>query len=411
MEPLAGWTQGHQAVLHEGGTSLFPAMVAAIDAAHQQVLLESYIVSFKGQTLAVMEALERAATRGVEVCVLFDGVGSQVPPQAWQLRWSQAGVQWQIFAPGTQSSLLIPSHWRRLHRKLLVVDQRVAFCGGINLLDDHLTANGEELEQPRLDFALEFKGPLVASATRSMVRVWWRLKALQTLRQGKWRNSLAVLRAQWRALNASRMARHNAPSKATEADRAGFAMLWVERDNLRHRTQIERAYLSAIRHARESVVLAHAYFVPGQRLRRALRQAARRGVQVTVLIQGQFENFMQYHVARPIYPSLLRAGVNIVEYRRSDLHAKVAVIDGRWLTVGSSNLDPLSLLLAREANVWVDDEALAGVLQRRLLQAVESESTPLDYEALAQRSWRSKLADWLAFGIMRVALVLMGKRY
>jgi hypothetical protein len=181
-----------------------------------------------------------------------------------------------------------------------------------------------------------------------------------------------------------------------------------------HRTQIERAYLKAIGLARHEVLIANAYFLPGRRLRQALVHAARRGVRVRLLLQGRYEYFMQYHAARPVYGTLLAAGVEIYEYDASFLHAKVAVVDPDnerpWATVGSSNLDPLSLLLAREANVVVADRQFAQQLHRRLIQVIASQSTPVS-ATFGQRHWRQRLRDRLAFGLMRMALFLTGHRY
>lgn len=139
--------------------------------------------------------------------------------------------------------------------------------------------------------------------------------------------------------------------------------------------------------------------------------AARRGVRVRLLLQGRYEYFMQYYAVRSVYGELLRAGVEIHEYVPSFLHAKVAVIDGRWATVGSSNLDPLSLLLAREANVLVDDAAFAGALRSRLLQAIAHEGRQVEPQALAQRSLGERVHERIALGLMRMALFLTGMRY
>jgi hypothetical protein len=130
--------------------------------------------------------------------------------------------------------------------------------------------------------------------------------------------------------------------------RAGLLL----RDNLLNRGQIEKAYRRAIGLARHEIVIANAYFLPGRKLRQALIHAAQRGVRVRLLLQGRYEYFMQYHAARPVYRQLLEAGVEIYEYSESFLHAKVAVIDASherpWATVGSSNLDPFSLLLGSQ---------------------------------------------------------------
>jgi cardiolipin synthase len=180
---------------------------------------------------------------------------------------------------------------------------------------------------------------------------------------------------------------------------------------VRNRGRIERAYRRAISRARSEIIIANAYFVPGRKMRHALVRAARRGVKVQLLLQGRYEYFMQYYASRPVYASLLAAGVEIYEYSPSFLHAKVAVIDGEWSTVGSSNLDPFSLLLAREANLLVQDRAFSRGLRTCLLQAMASAGRRLDPEAFARRPLRQRVSEWLAYGLMRVALATQGKKY
>ena len=180
-------------------------------------------------------------------------------------------------------------------------------------------------------------------------------------------------------------------------------------------SRIEKAYRRAIGAAREEVIIANAYFLPGGKLRRALVLAARRGVRVRLLLQGRYEYFMQYHAARPVFHQLLRAGIEIYEYVPSALHAKVAVIDAHgsrpWATVGSSNLDPLSLLLAREANVVVEDAAFAQDLRARLEHAMLHGGRVLDPARYALRSWHERALDRVAFVLMRLALWVTGNRY
>jgi cardiolipin synthase len=183
------------------------------------------------------------------------------------------------------------------------------------------------------------------------------------------------------------------------------------RDNLRNRTGIERAYRSAIAHARHEVLISNAYFLPGAKLRRALVHAVQRGVRVRLLLQGRYEFFMQFHAAKPFYGALLDAGVEIHEYQAGFLHAKVAVIDGKWATVGSSNLDPLSLLLAREANVVVDDVAFAQSLLTPLNAAIAQHSVQLDRARFAHRPLWQRLQGRLAYSLMRLTLFLTGRDY
>jgi cardiolipin synthase A/B len=395
---------GHELSLLEGSAELFPALVAAIDAAQREVRLETYIFDFTGQAAAVAEALERAARRGLSVKVVVDGFGSATPPSDWQRRLAEAGVGWRVYAPLGWMGMLWLGSWRRLHRKLCVVDGAVAFCGGINILDDFHDPNYGWLPAPRLDFAVRVTGPLVAEAEASMARLWWRMQAVRDIRQARLAGALDSLRA-----SKDRRIRPTRARHAAEAPPRARAALLL-RDNLRNRARIERAYRRAIGRARDEIIIANAYFVPGRKMRNALVAAARRGVKVRLLLQGRYEYFMQYYAARPIYGALLGAGVEIHEYSPSFLHAKVAVIDGRWATVGSSNLDPLSLLLAREANVVIDDHAFAGRLRARLVQAI-AEGRTMSPEEYGKRPLRQRVMEHVALALMRLALMVQGKKY
>ena len=399
---------GHQLQLLQGGEAFFPALIEAIDASVHEVRMETYIFNGEGSGALVAAALERAALRGVVVNLVMDGVGTPALDQHWRSRFLAAGVVWRIFAPMGRFGLLIPSRWRRLHRKLCVVDGQVAFCGGVNVLDDFFDPNHGALSLPRLDFSVRVTGPLVQEVHAVLAQFWWRLQAVRTAQQ-------IDLRATWQALHQAvalaRPSQRTSPAAVAPGAAAGARAALVLRDNLRHRTQIERAYRKAIGEATQEIIIANAYFLPGRKLRSSLIHAARRGVRVRLLLQGRYEYFMQYHAARPVYGVLLAAGVEIHEYSVSFLHAKVAVIDSRWATVGSSNLDPLSLLLAREANVVVEDPAFARELRTQLEQAIEQGGVRVDPKTYADRSWRLRLLDRVAFGLMRLALFLTGNRY
>ncbi|MBV5292818.1 MAG: cardiolipin synthase ClsB [Curvibacter lanceolatus] len=392
---------GHEVELLQGSTEFFPALIAGMDAARHSIWLETYIFDFTGSAQDVAQALARAALRGVSVRVVVDGVGTDAIPTLWRQRWQAAGVQWRVFSPLGPGGLLIPNRWRRLHRKLCVLDGERLFCGGINVLDDWYDPHHGALRQPRFDLAVSLSGPVVAEAMDTMSRLWWRLEAAQAIRS----------RRLPRALEDWRQALPAPASGTLRNGPQGLRAALVLRDNLRHRARIEKAYLRAIGAAREEVLIANAYFLPGRKLRRALVMAAQRGVRVQLLLQGRYESFMQHHAARPVYGPLLAAGVEIHEYEPSFLHAKVAVVDGCWSTVGSSNLDPLSLLLAREANVVIDDREFAAGLRSALHAAMRQAGRPVQPELLARRSWHLRVLDRVAFGLMRLALWLTGHRY
>ena len=400
---------GHQIRLIEGGKAYFEALVTAMDQARSQVHLETYIFDLYGSAEAVAQALERAALRGVRVWLVVDGVGTPSLPAAWRDRFDKAGVQYQIYSPLGTLGLLIPNRWRRLRRKLCVVDGHLAFCGGINILDDWYDPHHGTLAEPRLDFAVCARGALVQEVQETMTQLWWRIEGVKRVRQQQFPEAFSSFRAAGLHLP---WTSDKLPGSGTHiVAKAGLLL----RDNVLHRRQIERAYRKAIGNARHEVLIANAYFLPGRRLRQALIHAARRGVRVRLLLQGRYEYFMQYHAARPVYGVLLAAGVEIYEYGTSYLHAKVAVVDPDhdrpWATVGSSNLDPLSLLLAREANVVVADKAFAQQLHQCLCRAMDEHSSPVVAEQYTQRPWGQRLRDRIAFGLMRLALLLSGNRY
>ncbi len=401
--PVPPLRPGHHLQLLEGSRDFFPALVAAIDAAQAEVLLETYIFDFTGSSTEVAYALERAGRRGVQVRLIVDGAGTPELPAFWRDRFDQAPVHWVVYSPVGRLGLLWPGQWRRLHRKLCVVDRTIGFCGGINILDDYHDPNHGPLKSPRFDFSLRVEGPLVQEMRATIVRQWSRIEAVGHLKRAQWSGAFEL----WREAT-GRQPVSAAPRQQGYANVRAALLL---RDNLRHRAVIERAYLRAIGRARDEIIIANAYFVPGGRMRRALVSAAKRGVRVSLLLQGRYEYFMQYYASRPVFGALLRAGAEIHEYAPSFLHAKVAVIDGHWTTVGSSNLDPLSLLLAREANVVVEDRAFAARLRDRLVAAMHQEGHRMDPAAYERRPPWQRAKERLALIIMRMLLAIQGKKY
>ena len=393
---------GHRVQLLQGAAELFPALAQAMDGARHTVLFETYIFDTTGAGAEVAEALMRAAQRGVRTQLVVDGVGTGRLPAPWYERLRTAGVHVRVYSPLGPLGLLLPMRWRRLHRKLCVVDGQVLFCGGINVLDDYHDPNFGTLQDPRFDFAVRAEGALVAQAQATMEQLWWRIQAVRDVRQYHLPE----------AVHALREAGVGSPPRQRGL---GMRAALLLRDNLRNRSRIEQAYRRAIASAQHEIIIANAYFLPGGKMRRALVLSARRGVRVQLLLQGRYEYFMQYHAARPVYGALLRAGVEIHEYEPSFLHAKVAVIDahGRrpWATVGSSNLDPLSLLLAREANVVVRDKDFASELRQRLRHAMHTAGRRVGAQQFEQRPWRERVLDQVAHALMRAALWVTGNRY
>ena len=375
--------------LLQSGSEYFPALRTAIADARSTISLETYLFENDDSGRAVAEALAAAAQRGVQVQLLVDGYGAGELAPTLIDRLTRAGVSLRIYSPLATRWTLNPRHLRRLHRKLVCIDRRVAFVGGINLLDDRWDPNHGVLEHPRLDFAVRLEGPAVEAVAAAMLRLW------RTAETGA---------AAW-AERAQTWLAGEEGATTNVAD--GVLAMLVLRDNLIHRRAIERAYLKAIGRARREVLIANAYFFPGRRFRRALRAAARRGVQVRLLLQGRAEYPLPHLATQALYASLLADGVEIVEYHRSFLHAKVAVIDD-WATVGSSNIDPFSLMLAHEANLVVLDPGFAAGLRTRLLAAMAEGGQAVEPAVYHRRSWLKRLKGWGATVLLRLGIRIAG---
>lgn len=380
---------GNQLTLLQNGAMYFPQLCADIDAARLSVSLETYIFASDATGRMIMDALQRAARRGVTVQVMLDGFGSQELPQSWtdEMRASGGELQWfrREISPFTLKRSR-DRRLRRLHRKLVEVDGEIAYIGGINIIDDMPREAGILL--PRLDYAVRVQGPL-ARAVQHEMRYLWAVVKWATLRK--------------------RIDRMRAGLRQMRKKPHGHALKFLLRDNLRHRRDIERAYLLAIAQARREIIIANAYFLPGYQFRQALKDAAQRGVRVVLLLQGRVEHRLQHYATLALYGKMLEEGIEIYQYRDSFLHAKVGVVDGEWATVGSSNLDPFSLLLAREANLVVLDEQFADDLRTRLLQAIERGGQRVSRASLNPFSL---LLTRISYGVIRLLMsLLVRQRY
>jgi cardiolipin synthase len=377
------WRGGNAIGLLESGQAYFPALEAAIDGAWREVLLQTYIFAPDATGRRIAAALMRAAARGVVARVLVDGFGSRAFVRDLMADMIAAGVEVLVFRRELRV-LPIRRRLRRMHCKVAVVDGRVAFVGGINIVDDF---DAEAPAHPRHDYVVRIEGALLGPILAASWRLW-RLTSWVSLRRR--------VRGTYRV---------EAPARAADGMRAIFLV----RDNLRHRNDIENAYLEAIARARDEIVLANAYFFPGRRFRHALLAAAGRGVKVTLLLQGVADHPLMQYATRALYPIFLERGIRLFEYRRSLLHAKVAVVDHHWATVGSSNIDPFSLLLAREANVAIDDTGFAAELESRLRAAIREGALELRREDWRRLSRLRRLLCWLTYQAVRLATGIVGQ--
>lgn len=372
-----GWTYGNRVRLLENGEEYYPTVFAAIRGARLEVLLETFILFDDKVGRQLQEALIAAALRGVRVEVTADAYGSPDLSEAFLSELAAAGVRFHFFDPRPRLLGMRTNAFRRLHRKLVVIDRRRAFVGGINYSEDHLYDFGPLAKQ---DYAVDVEGPVVddirllvetsnASKRLPRTRPWWRMPVF--------------------------------PAPLRDPVPSGAAMSFVWRDNDRHRDDIELHYRAGLRNARRDVLIANAYFFPGYRLLRELRMAARRGVRVRLVLQGTPDRPIMRWAARTLYDFLLRGGVQIYEYCERPFHGKVAVIDDTWATIGSSNLDPISLSLNLEANLIIHDRAFNDDLRTSLERLVREHCKAIDPAGARRRTLWRQLISYVVFHVVR----------
>ena len=380
---MTNFIHGNQIQLLRNGAEYFPALEAAIDAAKHEIYLETYIYQADKTGTKIGKALMGAAQRGVSVCLLLDGFGSQDLAHNYLQSLGLGGVKVMFYRTKISPWTFKKNRLRRLHRKIVVIDQTVGFVGGINIMNDY---DPPFVDAARVDYSVRIGGALVPLLYIPVHKLWRRIA---------WSHLRPIAKLPTYV------------HQAKDLDQQSVKAALVLRDNIMHRRDIEDAYLSAIQDAKTEIIIANAYFIPGMRFRKALLDAAARGVSVKLLLQGHVEYFGMF-ATHAFYSLFLAHGIEIFEYHKSYMHSKVAVIDGEWATVGSSNIDPFSLLLAREANVVVSDKIFATELRADILSTIQDGASKLSHEDWRHRHLAGRFASWLAYGCLRFFLGLIG---
>ncbi len=384
---MTQFISGNNLQLLRCGAEFFPALEAAILQANHEIYLQTYIFAEDSTGIKISNALKVAAQRGVVVRLLIDGFGSKDLSKKFVKSLEKTGVQVMFYRPKISPWTFKKSRLRRLHRKVTVIDGKVGFVGGINMIDDH---NIPELAHtnpaPRLDYALKIEGALLPEMLWSVQSLWQRMAWVR----GK--------------------PSFNKKKPPHPIETTGMLAAFVLRDNVLHRRDIENAYLSAINNAKTEIIIANAYFVPGRKFRQALLKAAKRGVKVKLMLQGRMEYFLML-ATHAFYRLFLKNGIEIYEYHQSFMHSKVAVIDQEWATVGSSNIDPFSLMLAREANIVFKDKMLANTLRSDILQSIKMGTKKVEFDTWTQGNFFKLCVSWLVFGLVRLFLGLIGLKH
>lgn len=358
--------EGHRVMLLRDGREAFPTMLADVADARRQILLEMYWFDSDATGRKFARALMDAAARGVEVAVMYDSLGSWEADPAMFDELRAAGVKVVEYNPLNPWRYQV--RWGRLsvrnHRKVLVVDGTVGFTGGLNIAD-HWSPR-EEGGKGWRDDVVRVQGPAVSGFITSFIRTW--------RREGGPRIT----------------------NLATEAGRYGpQAVRVLGGSTFRQRREIVRAYVSNIYRARRRIWLTNSYFVPNAVITRGLVRAAQRGVDVRVLLPGKSDVEIVRLASRAMYEKLMDAGVRIYEWTENVLHSKTAVIDGRWSTIGSFNLDYRSIRTNLEVNVSVLDEGFAHLMEQSfssdLEQSTEVDPQHFQHRSLAERAIESAL--------------------
>lgn len=353
------------------GDEFFPRVFEAIRHAQKEVIIETFILWEDKVGKELQTVLMEAAKRGVRVDFTVDDFGTTDLSTAFVEEMTSAGVHFHLFDPTPNLMGVRLNMFRRLHRKLVVIDGKLAFVGGINYCADQLSDYGPMAKQ---DYTVEVEGPVVADIHKACIDL-----LQQGLQQDNTRPEVTPV---------------------TEACGDIQALLAL-RDNQRHRRSIEDHYLSVIRNSKQRLFIANAYFLPGYHLLRALRNAAQRGVKVTLVIQGQPDMPWVTMCSRLLYGYLMRAGVTIYEYCQRPLHGKIAVADDQWVTVGSSNLDPLSLSLNLEANLMINNREFNETVYQHLTDLVESHCKPVNMKTTRRGYWWRAPLIVIAFHFLR----------
>jgi cardiolipin synthase len=370
------WIGGNKFTLLENGEEYFPRVFELIAAAQREVLLETFILYEDKVGKALHAALLEAARRGAQVDITIDGFGSPDLSEQFISELTSAGVRVHVFDPSPKLLGWRPNMFRRMHRKIVVVDGKRAFLGGINYSADHLADFGPEAKQ---DYAVEIEGPIVAQIHGF---------AQENIAQGK-------PGRRWFFQRRPRLS----PDSLPGAGNADAMLVW--RDNRHNTNDIERQYRLGIRLAKRRLWIANAYFFPGYFFLKDLRKAARRGVEVSLILQGKPDMPIVQLAASMLYYDLLRAGVRIYEYRDRPLHGKVALVDDEWATVGSSNLDPLSLSLNLEANVMIRDRTFNRELSESLEHLMAHSCVRIEAKDLKESSIWRRVRSFFVFHFLR----------
>lgn len=362
--------EGHQIKLLQSGYEYFAALYDGIASAKQSIHLQFYIYDDDETGYCVTDLLCKAAERGVAVEVAVDAFGSEDLSTESIIKLRQAGIQFKKFSPlFTTKGFHIGL---RLHHKIALFDGQTALIGGINIANKY---RGDAANIPWLDFAVEIKGPCVQDIE-------------------------AVCKGIWQKNNVRK-------PKQIKFANGGMQARILQNDWLRRKIEISTAYRQAIRKADKEIVLVASYFLPGIRIRRLLKNARKRGVGITVLLGGVSDVQSVKRASNYLYGWLIRNGIKIYEWKPSVLHGKIAMVDGKWVTIGSYNINFLSDYGSIELNAEIADKEFATAVHRKIENIIAEGCEEITVEKYKQTSFLGLVLDWLSYQLIRTSFKIM----
>lgn len=373
------FTSSNQVQLVNGGRDYFDLLLRLIDKAQQTIHLQTYIFDADQTGRMVADALVKAARRGVKVYVLVDGYASRKLPREFVQEIRDAGVYFRFFEPLFKSSNFY--FGRRMHHKIFVADALHSLTGGINISDRY---NDVDDQPAWLDFGLYASGKVA-------------------------REFCLVCNNTWRGFQTSIKPPRCPHSPAeTEAALKGDAMLRIRRNDWVHGwNQISGSYLRMLRSSKSHILIMSSYFLPGERFKRSLKKAAKRGVKIQVVVAGSSDVVISKNAERYIYDWLLRNNIEIYEVKERVLHAKIACCDGNWMTIGSYNVNDISAHASIEANVEVSDPTFVKKVEHVLKATLESDCVLITPGKHAKtKNIVRQFLRWSAYQLFRFLLFL-----
>jgi cardiolipin synthase len=374
------YKEGHSVELLESGEPFFVANIKAIDEATQYIHFQTYIIDEDETGQRIINALVRAAERGVRIYLLLDAFGTKYLTSEFIKKIENSGILFRFFSPvfitkGFQMSL-------RLHHKVLLVDGELAIIGGMNFANRY---HGMPGKKEWLDFAVEVKGPECVHIN-------------------------SILRKLWNKTFISKEERSNEIVHSAKTYKEDIKLRVTENNWYRNKIEILRSYRSAFKHAHDHMIIFASYFLPGRLERKLLRLASARGVDIKIVFAAESDAPMFKRATGFLYEYILRNNIKIYEYLPSNLHAKVATVDGKWCTIGSYNLNHISDYGSIEMNVDILDTAFTEKFEKILLKKIKDDCRQVTFEEyLRRRTWFSQFRGWMSYQMIRLLMRLMAQ--